>query len=1081
MRSRKRVSAAVAAVVLAITLAPTSAAQAEPASYDWNLGDDTARITLVTGDQVTIKATDGKASPKITPAPGRESVPIHISNHDGNLYVIPADAGPLIAAGTLDRRLFDVTTLVEQGYADEDRADIPLIVRTGNDLATTTDARPLGGLGLVAAEQPKAFAVDFWEQVTGARVGTLAAGVDEIWLDGRRTVSLDSSVPQIGAPEAWEAGYTGDGVTVAVLDTGIDVDHPDVADRIVGSQDFTGTDIGDRVGHGTHVAATIAGTGDASDGKYTGVAPDTDLLIGKVCADVGCEESAILSGMQWAAESGATAVNVSLGGFDSPEIDPLEQAVADLTEQYGTLFVVSAGNSGGNQMVESPGSATDALTVGAVDRNDELAEFSSRGPRIGDFALKPDITAPGVDIVAARAAGTEMGEPVGDRYVAASGTSMATPHVVGAVALLSQQHPDWTGAELKAALMGSAAPNPDLLVHEQGAGRVDAAAAVGQQLTAQPASLSAGLFEWPQEDVEPVDKTVTYHNPTEEAVTLNLEVSGVGPDGTPVTGVFGLDGDTVEVPARGEAEVVVTIDPSGDLPAGNYGGTILAASDLHTVSTPVLAVLEPESYDLTVTAVGRDGEAPEGGFGLTLMSVNDSDVYISAWFEETEGTLRVPVGEYHSEVTVYGGLGDDETLSKIVRPAMSHTEAADWAVDASDAQPIVVDIDAPDVTQRAGFFGYVREFAWGSYQSMMLADDFGSLFTAVDGPAAPEGSVTTEASGHWKDSNGATFYDVGLAEPGLTDGFTSELTESDFAAVDITIRSQHDGSQSELIWWLEGPLGGYGFGTEVDTPSTLTGHHNLDDYWTWRGEFSQNVVNDDDVFSVTQEFIGPFDHEAGETHEQVWNSGIFGPGFAAVGTGMHRDGTRLEIGMPLFSGPGLHQTGYSAVDSGRTALYQGDELIGEFDHVDYGTINGLPEEEREYRLVIEADRSTVSTVSTSIAYEWTFTFSAEDPEPTLLAVRMAPQGLDEYNRAEVGEPVTIPVTVDSTGTGEVDRCDLSVEVSFDGGHTWEVVEVDDGAITVTAESAGSVSLRSNATDEAGNSVSQTVIDAYLVA
>ena len=141
----------------------------------------------------------------------------------------------------------------------------------------------------------------------------------------------------------------------------------------------------DTVGHGTHVASTIAGSGAASGGKYRGVAPDATLLFGKVCENDGCTDSAILAGMQWAAvEQHAAVVNMSLGGGDTPEVDPLEEAVETLTAQTGTLFVIAAGNDGVDGSVGSPGTADAALTVGAVDRDDELADFSSRGPRVGD-------------------------------------------------------------------------------------------------------------------------------------------------------------------------------------------------------------------------------------------------------------------------------------------------------------------------------------------------------------------------------------------------------------------------------------------------------------------------------------------------------------------------------------------------------------------------------------------------------------------------------------------------------------------------------------------------------------------------
>jgi subtilisin family serine protease len=406
-------------------------------------------VTLLTGDRITLASAvaDGVA---VQPGKGRDAVRFTVHRDRDSLFVIPSDAAPLIRAGKLDRRLFDVRGLVRAGYHDAVRDSLPLVVRYGavsaRSAAGTLSAagaqvtRELSVVDGAAVAAKKDSAAKLWATLTAGR------GFDKIWLDGKREVSLDQSVPQIGAPAAWEAGYTGEGVTVAVLDTGVDATHPDLAGKVAESRNFSeAADERDTVGHGTHVASTIAGSGAASGGKYKGVAPDATLLSGKVCETNFCTESAILAGLEWAsAEKGAKIVNFSIGGFDGPEIDPIEEAVNTLTAAHGTLFVVAAGNSGSSDgSVESPGSAEAALTVGAVDKSDELADFSSRGPRIGDDGLKPDITAPGVDIVAARAAGTAMGETVGEHYTTASGTSMATPHVVGAAALLAQQHPDW--------------------------------------------------------------------------------------------------------------------------------------------------------------------------------------------------------------------------------------------------------------------------------------------------------------------------------------------------------------------------------------------------------------------------------------------------------------------------------------------------------------------------------------------------------------------------------------------------------------------------------------------------------------
>jgi len=316
--------------------------------------------------------------------------------------------------------------------------------------------------------------------------------------------------------------------------------------------------------------------------------------------------------MEWAAaEHGAKVVNISLGGFDTPELDPVEQAVNTLTEQTGALFVVAAGNDGPLPgTVSSPGSADAALTVGAVDDNDELAFFSSRGPRVGDGAIKPDITAPGVEIVAARATGTKLGEPVGDSYVRLSGTSMATPHVVGAAAILAQQHPDWTAPRLKAALMGSATPTAGATVYEQGAGRVDLARAITQTVVSEPPSLSFGLQLWPHHDDAPVTRTLTYHNLGTTPVTLALAASFTGPDGAPApAGSLTLSRASLTVPGNGTADASVTISTRHDGPDGAYTGRITATAGTTVVTTPVAVEKEVESYTLTLRHLDRDGAA----------------------------------------------------------------------------------------------------------------------------------------------------------------------------------------------------------------------------------------------------------------------------------------------------------------------------------------------------------------------------------------------------------------------------------------------------------------------------------------
>lgn len=500
-------------------------------------GRTVEQITLITGDTVGLDAK-GRVT-EVARGAGRAGVPLSIQHFAGHTFVIPADVSRLLADGRLDRRLFDVTGLAAADYDDAHRRNVPLIVSYEKGVAQqsarravrTADADVRRQLPVIRGESmtaSKPEAGQVFKALTDPLAGrpgdlTTAPGVDRIWLDARRNLRTDSgrttaaadtsagkatSAPQgtsdvkgtpdpkggpvqIGAPVAWKAGYDGTGVDVAVLDTGIDATHPDVKGRIAAAKDFSdsgSTDDGN--GHGTHVASTIAGSGARSGGKHVGIAPGARLLVGKVLDDAGSgEDSGILAGMQWAVQQKAKIVNMSLGSTDFTGDDPLEQAVNDLSKSSGTLFAIAAGNDGPTDAtLGTPGSAEQALTVAAVDRDDKPAGFSSRGPT-AESALKPDLSAPGVGIVAAKAAHSHDGDPAAPGYVSMSGTSMAAPATAGAAAILAQRHPDWTGQRIKSALLATAKPLSGQSAYTVGAGRVDLGRAINQTVSAAPASV----------------------------------------------------------------------------------------------------------------------------------------------------------------------------------------------------------------------------------------------------------------------------------------------------------------------------------------------------------------------------------------------------------------------------------------------------------------------------------------------------------------------------------------------------------------------------------------------------------------
>jgi serine protease AprX len=277
--------------------------------------------------------------------------------------------------------------------------------------------------------------------------------------------TLDKAAPIIGAPQVWDMGYTGKGIKVALVDTGIDGTHPDLKGRIAGFKDFVAskTTAYDDYGHGTHCAGIIGGNGAASSGKYKGIAPEVQYIGIKVLDSSGSGSlDNIIAGLNYAAKTDARVISMSLGSTEHSQ--SIDDAVTNAVKA-GKVVVVAAGNSGpGAKTICCPADCQDALTVGATDKSDAIASFSSRGPN-RDNTVKPDVSAPGKDIVSCRATGTNDGKAIDTYYLSMSGTSMATPMVAGAVADLLQKQPNLTPAEVKSIMektakpLGSGTPN----------------------------------------------------------------------------------------------------------------------------------------------------------------------------------------------------------------------------------------------------------------------------------------------------------------------------------------------------------------------------------------------------------------------------------------------------------------------------------------------------------------------------------------------------------------------------------------------------------------------------------------------
>ncbi len=310
--------------------------------------------------------------------------------------------------------------------------------------------------------------------------------IEYIWPDLPVRALLDRAVPATRAPEVWTLGYTGQGIRVAILDTGIDANHPDLADRVASCTDLTGEGPHDGHGHGTHVAGIVAGTGAASSGRYKGVAPGALLYSAKVLrTDGGGLTSTVIAGLEWAVEQGVQVVNLSLGSTGSSDGTDALSVTCDTVVGRGIVVCVAAGNDGpAEYTIGSPGAARQPITVGACTPDGQVAGFSSRGPT-ADGRLKPDIVLPGVNIISCRATGTRMGAAIDPCYTTASGTSMATPMASGLSALLLEAFPGLRPAEIKERLKRTAV-DLGLSPYAQGTGRADALRAYRDEGGPQP-------------------------------------------------------------------------------------------------------------------------------------------------------------------------------------------------------------------------------------------------------------------------------------------------------------------------------------------------------------------------------------------------------------------------------------------------------------------------------------------------------------------------------------------------------------------------------------------------------------------
>ncbi|MGV9450776.1 S8 family peptidase [Streptomyces sp. NPDC003635] len=1051
------------------------------------------RITLITGDRVSVDAKGRVVA--LERAEGRKHIPVQIRKDDGHTLVIPADAARLITAGKLDQRLFDITELSKSATRKSQAKGLKVIVGyKGAATGTKADVRDAGQLRRTlktlnadAVQTPYTETPDLWDAVTNG--DRTASGIAHVWLDGTRKATLDKSVAQIGAPKAWSAGYDGKGVKIAVLDTGVDANHPDLKDQVIASKNFTpaATDE-DKVGHGTHVASIAAGTGAKSGGKYKGVAPGADILSGKVLDDTGSgDDSGILAGMEWAAEQGAQVVNLSLGGMDTPEVDPLEAAVNKLSAEKGILFAIAAGNSG-PESVGSPGSADAALTVGAVDDKDKLADFSSTGPRLGDGAIKPDVTAPGVDITAASAKGSVIEQEVGEKpagYLTISGTSMATPHVAGAAAILKQQHPEWTYAELKGALTAST-KGGKYTPFEQGSGRIQVDQAIKQTVIADPVSVSFGVQQWPHTDDTPVTKELTYRNLGTTDVTLKLSSTATDPKGRPApAGFFKLDATTVTVPAGGKATVGFTVNTKlGGTLDGAYSAYVTATGGGQSVRTAAAVQREVESYDVTVKHIGKDG-LPTDVYNTVLLGYTGlalNRAYGVPPVASGTTTLRLPKGQYLLDAWIAKDFSNLEGgLDWLVQPRLNVTKDTSVTIDARKTKAADITVPDAEAKQLSAMIGYMYDPAGigigvglGSFADVRMAHLGGEV-----------SGLQQTWSGQWTKGANAEYDVATTAKVKKIQGDkVRHFKASELATVKNRLGASSSGKTGGVVSWGMFPQDVV-IGTPVEQklPGTRTVYVSTADKIQWTFDFEQYGSRSPEGFPIPDAFYtlgAPQTFKAGQTYQKTFNNAVFGPHINAD-YGLFRDGNSIYGFLPLFADAAKH-AGSSDFTSVRTELYRNGTKIGSHTDPLFGEeAFKVPSAEAEYKLTTSVKRSVkVAAASTRIDASWTF----KSKKPASDQVKLPASTVrfnaktDLSSRVTAGQTKTVPVSVVGAAAGS-NLKSLSVWVSYDYGQTWKKVSVTGGKIKVkNPEKGKAISFHAKVADKKGNKATVSIYNAY---
>jgi subtilisin family serine protease len=538
------------------------------------------------------------------------------------------------------------------------------------------------GINMLAAEIP------------AAAIAALEAdpSIAEVFPVEVQHADLATSVPALGAPAFWTAGYTGQGQSVGVMDTGLKTNHPAFAGKSVVSHVFLAAGSKDPCfaddassaedfhGHGTHVTGIVMSQGSSGWTNYQGVAKGVgtlynlksgfNLSTSGSCGGGGSSYSSdVLAAVDWAVKNTPiTVLNYSYGGPVSGDDDGFTRSLDQYMDLYGLTIAIAAGNTGpGANTVESPGIAYNSITAANWDSRGTIANSSSRGPTPGG-RYKPDLAAPGTNIYST-AYNWDASPGTGDDFVAMTGTSMATPHLAGSAALLRSAGIS-SPLAVKAVLINTT--DNSGWAADRGWGYTNLTRA-DQELNYATGSLAARGFQlYKLTPAGPVSASVTWNRHTSGGTSyfnnIYLYLSRVDTGAWLASSATGVQ-NVEQVAATYNGDAVVTVlmasvslngvnsEPYGvafSIPATAVSGPSLSVSCNLSASIPsgsqfTMSCTATNSGDLTAFAVTGQAQLPQGFSGTAQVSMGDvlaghtsSVANLTLTAADTAGTNSIP-------------------------------------------------------------------------------------------------------------------------------------------------------------------------------------------------------------------------------------------------------------------------------------------------------------------------------------------------------------------------------------------------------------------------------------------------------